>query len=195
VAELLGPPACAASGSCDPNDDWHFALQFEASYRWLADRIGFWPLFLAVGDTDEDRRMTGYQLQWSRDHTWGPAGPPRDRLLFSWNDAPPHATYVDYDNWHTVLNSVRERDGDPHQLYVELEGRRDAASILKPSWRQSDWLRRARRNPHSVQAAVPAIDLPTADEIRAPSPRVATTLTNHGFDPSRIHIQRVRVEA
>lgn len=194
LTELLRDPGCAAIGTCDPSDDWHFALQLEACYRWLAERIGFWPLFLAVGDTDEDRRMTGYQLQWSRSRTISPTGPPRDQVLFSWSDAPAHAIYVDYLSWHTVLNSVRARNGDPHELYVELEGRRDDASILKPSWRQSDWLRHARRNPHSVQAAVPALDLSTADEICAPSRRVATALIHQGFAPSRLRIQRLRLQ-
>jgi hypothetical protein len=152
-------------------------------------------LFVAVGDTEEDRRMTGYQLQWSRARNcWGAEGRPPDQVLFSWNDPQPHATYIDYQSWHMVLNSVRERNGDPHQLYIQLEGRRGEASILKPSWRQSDWLRHAHRKPHSVHVAVPELELPTADEIWAPSHRVATALMSEGFEPSRIRVQRLHIE-
>ncbi len=53
-------------------------------------------LFLAVGQSDDDRRMTGYQNQWSRSY-WAPAGPPRDLVLFNWS-RPPAGTVHCY--WH-----------------------------------------------------------------------------------------------
>lgn len=34
------------------------------AYQWLEQQVGFFPLFVAVGDSDEARWDTGYQNQW-----------------------------------------------------------------------------------------------------------------------------------
>ncbi len=65
--------------------------------------------------------------------------------------------------------------------------------VLRRSWRPSDWLRLARRTPGSVQAVVSELDLRTADEIWAPSQRVARSLLQRGFDRDRVRVQRLRV--
>jgi len=36
------------------------------AYEWLEERIGFFPLFLAIGNQEWRLRMTGYQDQWKR---------------------------------------------------------------------------------------------------------------------------------
>ena len=36
------------------------------AYSWLEREVGFYPIFLAVGTTNEDIRMTCYQNQWKR---------------------------------------------------------------------------------------------------------------------------------
>jgi hypothetical protein len=57
-AGLLPEPDCA--GGCPAElDDYHAAVLYDAAYAWLRERLGFWPLFLAVGEEDEDLRMTG----------------------------------------------------------------------------------------------------------------------------------------
>jgi hypothetical protein len=35
----------------------------QIAYAWLAERCGFWPIWLSVGTTDDDRRVTGYSGQ------------------------------------------------------------------------------------------------------------------------------------
>jgi len=44
----------------------HADQDFKDAYSWLEKEVGFYPLFLAVGTTDEDIRMTGYQNQWRK---------------------------------------------------------------------------------------------------------------------------------
>ncbi len=39
------------------------ADEFKDSYAWLEKQVGFYPIFLAVGTTEEDIRMAGYQGQ------------------------------------------------------------------------------------------------------------------------------------
>ena len=195
--QLLPAPNCLAAGSCDWDDDWHFAWQFEAAYGWLAEEVGFWPLFLAVGATDEDRRMTGYQNQWSRAPVWGSCGRPRDVVLFSWSTPPERVVHLDYDHWHIVLGSAvnlchhdRAHVSSPR---LELGDARVASWVMHRSWRQSAWLRHARRHPHTVQAVSPALDLAAADAVWAPNQRVARRLLRLGFSADRVAVQRLRV--
>ena len=49
AADLAGAP-CARTGRCDWDDDWHWQRWWDSSYAWLAVRVGFWPLFLAVDE-------------------------------------------------------------------------------------------------------------------------------------------------
>lgn len=191
LTELIPRPDC--SGGCEWSDAWHEALVMEATYKWLAGLSGFWPLFLAVGETDEDRRMTAYQLQFSRSPKSGPRGPIRERVMFSYHHPPPGTVYLDYMNWHIPLNSLIEQHGDPHRLAVQLRSRGDQAAVLKRSWPASRWLRYARQNPHCVQAAVPELNLAAADEIWVPNQRIAHALHQQGFPPERITVRRLTV--
>ena len=188
--DVVSAPSCAfGGGACDQADDWHRALQMEAAYRWLAERVGFWPLFLAVGESDDDRRMTGYQNQWSRSGCWAPPGPPRDIVLFSWCLPATGAVHCCYDHWHIVLNSVRA-GGRQHELHVALEDRRAESWVLHRSWSHAAWHRAARRRPGSVQAVAPMLDLASADEVWAPNRRVSRALVALGFD--QVGVRRLR---
>jgi len=44
----------------------HADEYFKYAYSWLEKEVRFFPIFLSVGTTDEDIRMTGYQNQWRR---------------------------------------------------------------------------------------------------------------------------------
>lgn len=59
------------------------------------------------------------------------------------------------------------------------------------SWSQTDWVRQARRHPGSVQAVAPMLDLAGADDVWAPSKRVAHVLAEFGFD--QVTVRRLRV--
>ncbi len=39
---------------------------FQAAYKWLEEHVGFYPLFMAVGNTEYDLEMTGYNRQFVR---------------------------------------------------------------------------------------------------------------------------------
>jgi hypothetical protein len=188
--DVLPAPACAADDRCDRFDEWHDALHMEAAYAWLAREVGFWPLFLAVGESDDDRRMTGYQNQWSRSPYWAPPGRPRNLVLFSWRQPPAGVVHCCYDHWHIVLNGVRSCGG-PHDLRVELDDPRTTSWVMHRSWSQADWLRYGRRWPGQVQAVAPMLDLATADLVWAPSERAARTLEAMGFP--RVDVRRLRV--
>lgn len=188
--DVLPAPSCAPGGDgCDMTDEWHGALHMEAAYRWLAERVGFWPLFLAVGDSDDDRRLTGYQQQWSRSPYLSPE-PPRDQVMFSWSTTPAFAVHCCYPDWHIVLNSVC-KGPRLHDFRVESGYRRLESWVLHPSWGDRDWRRRAIRRPGSVQAVAPMLDLGCADEVWAPSKTVARELTRLGFD--HVAVKRLRV--
>jgi len=180
VSKLLAEPDC--SNGCDrPEDDFHNAVWCDAAYAWIAECVGFWPLFLAVGEHDDDRRMTGYADRR-----------PPSRVLFSWRQAPPHTNFMDFDAWHVVLNSVQFSSDDPHHPRVEPVGASWERRIWKRSWRASDWVRMARRQLTSVQAVVPELDLRTADVISCRYQVEARRLIESGFHRSKIFVSSLR---
>lgn len=131
---------------------------YGGAYDWTERALGFYPVFLAVGKTEEDIHMTGYQNQWSRKlgfDTYREKGDIDNQVLFSFNDIP-NGIFMDYINWHILLNS-QDRGYNISD--------RERSMILRPSWNKADWLRYAKRNPGCVQLVVPELDLRKADSI------------------------------
>jgi hypothetical protein len=130
---------------------------------------------------------TTYQFQFLRNR----ARPgPRTNALFCWSDPPGELTYMDYMEWHIVLNSIQRVDEDPHVSRVALDDpERTETDIFQPSWTADAWLAHARHT--EVQAVAPRVDLSTADESWAPSKRAAHALRELGFDPDRILVRRL----
>jgi len=173
----------------------------QIAYAWLAERCGFWPIWLAVGITDDDRRVTGYSGQWLRKIGDGPD--PSHRIyvrrgefpsfvLFSWTEAPPRIVHIDYDTWHIVLNSVEYEDRRPARLGPIGPG--TEASIMRPSWTPARWRRYARTHPASVQAVAPALDLASADAVWCRSQAARRRLIAMGFPAERIEVRRIAVD-
>jgi len=198
LTEVL-PPSCRET-DCDWGDPWHDALYFEAAYQWLAERAGFWPLFLSVGSGERDRALTGYQNQWrrirSQDHDEtryrGPGEFP-NLVLFSYRHAPASAIFNDFGYWHLVLNCIDWAACSGHHLQQVPLSAREERLVLKRSWSSSDWLRKARRDPGSVQAVVPELDLAAADEVWCRNEATRGHLIALGFAPGRVRVQRIRV--
>jgi len=191
VSRLLGPEPtdCLRSGGPCPIDDWHEeAVWMEPAYDWLAERIGFYPLFLAVGDVEKVSRITGYDDQFRRKHRPRRL---RNKVLFSFADLPEPVRFQDYDAWHFTIGGAMELGTHHREVVVPPYWER---LILKRSYRRSDWLRLARRHPGSVQATVPQLDLRRADRIWCRNKDTARRLARMGFDPERIEVRRVRVE-
>jgi hypothetical protein len=103
LTKVLDAPDCRAAGGCIA-DECHDALDYQPAYEWVADQVGFWPLFLAVGET-HDALLTTYQPRFR--HNRLPSRP-RTNALFSWSSPPGELTYMDDMEWHIVLNSIRQ---------------------------------------------------------------------------------------
>jgi hypothetical protein len=192
VTQALPPPDCLR-GCEDTNDEWHDALHFEACYRWLAQRVGFWPLWLAVGADDEDRRMSGYHTQFRKR---APGEERSNSVLFSWTQPPSAALrYLCYEHWYIVLNSVYY-EGDcgcvdgahPQAAWVSAQ---IEEWVMHPRRQPRAWLRAAAREPHSVQAVAPMLDLRSADSVWCRNQSVARDLIRMGFARERVRVQRM----
>jgi len=160
----------------DPNDP-DIQLE-EGANKWLEQQIGFAPIFLAVGNTEEDIYMTGYQNQWrriltqSKDETiYLQRGQFLNRVLFSFKDIS-DGVFIDYMNWFIVLNSGY-RDYQIRDYEIR--------SIFRKSWSISDWLRYTRRDSHSVTLVVPQLDLTKADHVSVRNKTTKLILENLGF--------------
>lgn len=169
-------PFGIATPEYDPNDP-EAKLEEEAN-KWLEKQIGFAPIFMAVGNTEEDVYMTGYQNQWGKiltqskdETTYLQRGQFPNRVLFSFKDIS-DGVFIDYMNWFIVLNSgYRDYQIKDHET----------RSIFRKSWSRSDWLRYTGRNPHSVMLVVPQLDLTKADHVSVRNKMTKLTLENLGF--------------
>ena len=168
------------------------------AYSWLEKEVSFYPLFLSVGRTDEDIRMTMYQRQWAKvigsdivgrrnDGTYiqrnilRKKGEFPNEVLFSFADV--DGVFMDYVNWHLVLNSEHK----DYQM-TNYEKR----LIFKPSWPKSRWLRRAKDDPHSVQFVTPGLYLPEAERIWVRNKPTRTLLQSMGFE--KVEVKRLLLE-
>lgn len=161
---------------------------FEGAYEWLERQVGYYPLFLSVGNTSESVLMTGYQNQWqkklmpvSNNHLPTQNGSD-NRVLFSFKDIQ-DGIFMDYVNWHIVLNSRYNN--------YNLKSR-DIQSIFRPSFSRTDWLRFATKNPSSVQLVVPGLDLTKADRVFVRNQNTQNQLQKMGFE--NVAVRRLKVE-
>ncbi len=156
----------------------HADEDLKEAYLWLKKEVGFYPIFLSVGTTDEDIRITGYQNQWRRILSEGPNGKeyrkkgdfPND-VLFSFEDI--EGVFMDYDYWHIALNA-----GHKNYQMTDYEKR----LIFKPSWSKSKWLGRAGKDQHSAQLVTPELYLPNAEIIWVRNQQTKRLLISMGFD-------------
>lgn len=166
----------------------HTDEYFKMAYLWLEKEVGFYPLFLAVGRTEEDIRMTGYQNQWRRVLSEGPGGKEYRKkgkfpseVLFSFGEV--EGVFMDYDYWHLVL-------GANYKNYSVTNYEKKL--IFKPSWSKSRWLRKARENPHSVQLVTSELYLPEASRVWARNKLTQQLLISNGF--KQVEVKRLFLE-
>lgn len=106
--------------------------------------------------------MSGYPWQWGKvltrslaGNTYRKKGEFPNEVLFSFEHI--DGVFMDYDQWHIVLNSAyKDYQITPYE----------ARLIFKPSWNASDWIRKARKQPHTVQLVTPKLFLPDARRIK-----------------------------
>lgn len=158
---------------------------YAGAYEWVEHAVGFYPLFLAVGATTDDIKMTGYQNQWGRKlgpNLYRQKGDIQNQVLFSFTDVS-KGVFMDDANWHIVLNS----ENSNYQIT-----NRERSMIFRPSWSTSDWLRYARKNPHSVQMVVPELDLRKAASVSVRNKTTQQYMEQHGFQ--NVSVVRIKVD-
>lgn len=151
---------------------------WDRAFRWLEGKVGFYPLFLAVGRSTEDLRMTGYQKQWAKllmrsraGNEYRQKGDIPNKVLFSYSQISPQGVFVDFVNWDLVLNFSDKPDFLEKYFH----------SIFRPSWNKNDWMTYANKKPHSVQLVVPSLDLSQATQVTVRNSRTQKVLENMGF--------------
>ena len=157
------------------------------AYSWLEKKVGFYPFFLAVGKTEEDLRMTGYQNQWRKLISQKPEGNEyvkkgefRNDILFSFENL--EGIFTDYDYWHLVLCASHKN----YQM-TNYEER----LIFKPSWSKSKWLREAIKNPHSIQLITNCLDLRKSKRVWCRNKETKKYLEGLGFRNVEVKIMKV----
>ncbi len=169
-------------------EDEHYRLPFE----WLEQQLGFYGIFLAVGD-ERIIPMTGYPNQFTRtintDHPHL-----RNQVLFGFEDLP-EARFTDYMAWHIPLNSVRysTQDGGFTPSNMEPISDRNRRSILKPSWSRADWLRASVKT-HDVQGHIETLDLSRANLIWCRNKDTRGALLDMGFGEDTVEVRRTKVQ-
>jgi len=147
-------------------EDPEYAQILDSGYKFIEKRLGFYPLFLAVGRTNSDLFLTGFQDS-------DISSEPKTRTaLFSFQDKPRNGVFMDFHQWNvSVLNM--HWSGAPTD--------REIQSIFKPSWIRNDWISYANKFPGSVQMVVPDLDLSFADMVTVKSNEDKNLLTKLGF--------------
>jgi hypothetical protein len=169
------------------DDQW-----FIPAYEWLHDRLGFWPLFVAVG-IPSDVSMTGYQSNWRRflggtfqgkryNKIYVKKGEAPNYVLFSFRHV--EGVFTDYMSWHFVLGA---RGNRPQEDVTDNECRQ----LFKKSWPRSRWLHKARKERSEVQLIAPSLDLRTACRIWCRNKATKKALEKMGF--RNVRVKRIPV--
>lgn len=164
-------------------------FEFEGACQWIEREIGFYPVFLAVGATEQDIRMTGYHNQWRRLLARGKdlreyrkKGEIDNQALFSFTDVP-DGIFMDYDYWHIVLNSTYN-NYNVNKWVKKL--------IFRSTWDKNRWLQNAADKPHTVQLIVPELDLREAKVVWVRNRETQEQLKNTGFH--NVEVRRIAVD-
>lgn len=150
---------------------------------WLAREIGFWPVFVAVGDSLDAYLNTGYHMNWARVVQWSSsgtvlrkAGEHPNLVLLSF--AHLEGVFMDHDYWFLVLNA-RDIERD-----IGLVQRR---WIFKPSWSRRKWLRSAMGEERMAMLVCPQLELRSARRVWVRNRRTKRALEGLGFPNVVVH--------
>lgn len=143
-------------GEVNADPQYTDPLGFKGAYDWLAGEVGFYPLFLAVGSTKTDLKMTTYDDE-------------EENVLFSFGDV--EGSLMDFDYWHIALS-----EGEGPRV-----NRLQKRWIFKPSWSKARWLRKVKKEPGHVQLVTPKLHLPNAKRIWVHNERAKRRMEELGF--------------
>lgn len=162
-----------ASEPCDWSDPPHELILRNRPCAWLEAKVGFWPLFLAVGGSDAVSIETGYLN-----------GSSSTNVLFSY-PALPHVVLLDHVAWHAVQDAVLMSD-DGHPI-PQIDENQEC-SIFRPDLTLSEWFLWAVADPGSVLAVTPQLDLRAASRVACHSRYVRDRLVALGFASNLVHV-------
>jgi len=179
------PASDLVRGSIVPDRTRSFP-DFLPAYEWAEERLGFFPLFLAVGRLEDIAWMTGYQDNW-RVVTGGETVEGVYRKICRKKDEFPNlallsfesveGVFMDYDYWHIALNAC---------MNGSRISRQEESWIFKHSWTKSRWLRAALAGTHPVQFVTPVLPLTDAREIRVRNMATRRLIEKRGFGDVRV---------
>lgn len=154
---------------------------------WLKKQVGFYPLFLSAGASEEDLHMTGYQDNWKRKigesnnrSIYRKKGESLNEVLFSFEEVT--GVFMDHINWFIALNSEYK-----NYAVSDYEKR----LIFKPSYNKADWLRKARKDPGTVMLVAYCIYLPCAKRVWVRNKETKQKLEEMGFE--NVEVKRIAV--
>ncbi|MBU6455310.1 MAG: hypothetical protein KGS72_26300 [Cyanobacteria bacterium REEB67] len=166
--------------------------EFMPAYEWLGAEVGYFPLFLAIGNNEDDEavRVTGYQNQWRvfvggtmepgqpYVKTYRKAGEFPNFVLFAFElDSVPVRSYNDYQWWNIALTEI---------LSERQVGKGLRRRLFKPTWNESQWLRKASRDGHDVQVVAPRLDLDASAFIWVRNEATQRAMLARGFKNVRV---------
>lgn len=165
--------------------------ELTAAYRWLEQEVGFYPLFVMVGDQECCIAMTGYAYQWQRklsqdengNWIYRKKGEFPNYVLFSFEKL--DGVYMNLSYWDVVLTAALN-----HRL--ETITAQDKRILFKYSWPKSRWLRKVSQPDHQpVQMVVPELDLRKANQVWVRNQPTKRQLESMGFE--NVEVKRIKV--
>ena len=165
---------------------------FKKAYKWLENEVGFYPLFLGVGNNKDSVVITGYNHQWAKKIGSKPVrktkkgyyisknilrkkGEFPNYVLFSFDNV--EGVFTDYESWYIPLNHIT--NGNKVSDY-------EKRLVFKYSWKKSDWLRKARKDSGSVQLVTSKLYLPDAKRVWVRNKKTKKSLEEIGFENVRV---------
>lgn len=167
-----------------------------SAYLWLQKELGFYPIFLGVGD-ERAVYQTGYHFNWQRKFLSGydASGKPLyqkiskerrpHRVVFFFPLETHQVVFTAYpEAWHNVIRHVAQHSDLPlqpdmlHQLFC-------------PQFNYEQWLDLAMGSPMKLQAVTGKLDLTTAVMIWVSNKKARQQLEALGF--KNVIVKRIKV--
>lgn len=152
---------------------------FVKSYEWVEEKVGFYPLFLGVGNGRwVTYYVTGYDANWRKKLVDQP--PSRNHVLFSFENL--EGIFMDFSYWHIAMNAT---------MNSEKVRAVEEARLFKRSWTKAKWLKKALKEDGEVQLVTPTLDLRLAEKVYCRNKATQKQLRELGFE--NVVVKRVRV--
>jgi len=162
--------------------------------NWLKKEVGFYPLFMSVGNSIYDYYMTGYDDNWRVTLSSWYEGKPKkyyykkrkkgefpNLVLFSFDDV--DCVFMDHAYW--VVG------GYTNAINGEEVTNRDKRCIFKYSWTRAKWFRMVKKS-GGVQCVVPELDLRQAVRIWVRNNKTKKMMEKMGF--TNVVVKRILLE-